>query len=349
MTPPFVAANWLAEAGTTAAGPTPTPHPISNSDFLRAVYGSLREDYGWTTSFAADPGDAPPGVWAGSPWPGNEAQCALIDRRGADNNYYSVGVMYARDGEKRRSKDVFGRLAVLLADDVTAAGLNDLVGGYSYALETSKENYQVGVILDPADPDTRNADLIDAVLHAMGASGHVEADSSGNNPVRYARLPVGSNTKTRPTGAFKTRLLSCDLANVYSLADAVAAFGLDLDDIRGRTHQARATPGGKAGTGDAAQLYKDIINPNLEERSYHDALLRISASLVASGMQKGACVPPLPLRGNRGGLQLPEFHPSCSNKQNRANNNSPEYSSREPLQKGFRRSGRLRLWWLKTE
>ena len=41
MTPPFVAANWLAEAGTTAAGPTPTPHPISNSDFLRAVYGSL--------------------------------------------------------------------------------------------------------------------------------------------------------------------------------------------------------------------------------------------------------------------------------------------------------------------
>ena len=287
MTPAFAAANRLAEAGTTDAGPT---HPISNSAFLRAVYGSLREDYGWTTSFDADPGDASPGVWAGSPWSGNEGQCALIDRRGAANNYYSVGVMYARGGEKRRSKDVFGRLAVLLADDVTAAGLNDLVGGYSYALETSKENYQVGVILDPADPDTRNADLIDAVLHAMGASGHVEADSSGNNPVRYARLPVGSNTKTRPTGAFKTRLLSCDLASVYSLADAVAAFGLDLDDIRGRTHQARATPGGKAGTGDAAQLYKDIIAPNLEERSYHDALLKLTAGMVASKMNPGAVV-----------------------------------------------------------
>ena len=290
MTPPFVAAKRLAEAGTTAAGPTPTPHPISNSDFLRAVYGSLREDYGWTTSFAADPSSAPPSVWAGSPWSGSERQCALIDRRGADNNYYSVGVMYARDGDKRRSKDVFGRLAVLLADDVTAAGLNDLVGGYSYALETSKENYQVGVILDPADPDTRNADLIDAVLHAMGASGHVEADSSGNNPVRYARLPVGSNTKTRPTGAFKTRLLSCDLANVYSLADAVAAFGLDLDDIRRGVGKAKVAPDGKAEAGDASELFRAIINPDLDERSYHDALLRISASWVASGMHKGAVV-----------------------------------------------------------
>ncbi len=262
-----------------------------NSAFLKAVYGNLADGTcGWTTSFVADPSAAPPSVWAGSSWSGNEGECARIDQRGADNNYYSVGVMYARDGDKRRSKEVLGRLAVLLADDVTAAGLNDLVGGYSYALETSKGNYQVGVILDPADPDTRNADLIDAVLHAMGASGHVEADSSGNNPVRYARLPVGSNTKTRPTGAFKTRLLSCDLANVYSLADAVAAFGLDLDDIRGRTHQARATPGGKAGTGDASELFKAIINPALDERSYHDALLRISASLVASGMHKGAVV-----------------------------------------------------------
>ena len=56
MTPAFAAANRLAEAGTTADGPTPTPHPISNSDFLRAVYGSLRDDYGWTTSFAAESG-----------------------------------------------------------------------------------------------------------------------------------------------------------------------------------------------------------------------------------------------------------------------------------------------------
>ena len=262
-----------------------------NSAFLKAVYGNLADGTcGWTTSFVADPSAAPPSVWAGSSWSGNEGECARIDQRGADNNYYSVGVMYARDGDKRRSKEVLGRLAVLLADDVTAAGLNDLVGGYSYALETSKGNYQVGVILDPADPDTRNADLIDAVLHGMGASGHVEADSSGNNPVRYARLPVGSNTKTRPTGAFKTRLLFCDLANVYSLADAVAAFGLDLDDIRRGVGKAKVAPDGKAEAGDASELFRAIINPDLDERSYHDALLRISASWVASGMQKGAVV-----------------------------------------------------------
>ena len=180
---------------------------MRNSEFLSAIYGRLRDDYGWTTSFASDPGDAPPSVWLGSSWSGSESQRIVINKRGEDNNYYCVSVMLARGGDKRRNKDCFGRLAVLLADDVSPSGLNDLVGSYSYALETSKGSYQVGVMLDPADPDTQNAPLVDAVLRAMGASGHVKADSSGNNPVRYARLPVGTNTKKRESGLWTTRML----------------------------------------------------------------------------------------------------------------------------------------------
>ena len=260
---------------------------MRNSEFLSAIYGRLRDDYGWTTSFASDPGDAPPSVWLGSSWSGSESQKIVINKRGEDNNYYCVSVMLARGGEKRRNKDCFGRLAVLLADDVSPSGLNDLVGSYSYALETSKGSYQVGVMLDPADPDTQNAPLIDAVLRAMGASGHVKADSSGNNPVRYARLPVGTNTKKRESGLWTTRMLYHKLDEVYSLADAVRTFGLNLDIIKTGVAAPKPKP---EGVGDAVELFKAIINPDLDQRSYHDPLMKLSASLVASGLKQGATV-----------------------------------------------------------
>ena len=260
---------------------------MRNSEFLSAVYGRLKNDYGWTTSFASDPGTAPGSLWLGSAWTGTDDQKTVIDQRAEDNNYYSVGVCYAREGEKRRSKEVFGRLAVLMADDISSAGLDDLIGSYSYALETSKGNYQVGVLLDPADADTRNAPLIDAVLRAMGASGFVKADSSGNNPVRYARLPVGTNTKKRDTGMFSQKLLFCNLDEVYPLADAVRTFSLNLDVIK----RGMETPKTKIeATGDASDLVKAIITPNLEDRDYHDPLLKLSASLIAGGLRPGATV-----------------------------------------------------------
>lgn len=260
---------------------------MRNSEFLSAVYGRLRDDYGWTTSFASDPGEAPPSVWSGSSWSGSESQKIVINKRGEDNNYYSVGVMNARGGNKRRAKEFFTRLAVLLADDLSADALNDLVGSYSYALETSRGNYQVGVLLDPSDPDTKDLLVIDAVLQAMGASGYIKADSSGNNPIRYARLPVGTNTKKRENGLFTTRMLFSKLDEVYTLADAVATFGLDLDAIKSGIVAPKPKP---EGTGDAVDLIKAIITPILEERSYHDPLMKLSASLVASGLKPGATV-----------------------------------------------------------
>jgi hypothetical protein len=68
---------------------------MRNSEFLSAIYGRLRDDYGWTTSFASDPGEAPPSVWLGSSWSGSESQKIVINKRGEDNNYYCVSVMLA--------------------------------------------------------------------------------------------------------------------------------------------------------------------------------------------------------------------------------------------------------------
>lgn len=256
---------------------------MRNSEFLSAVYGRLKDDYGWTTSFASDPSEAAPQVWAGTSWAGTGPQKTIIDQRTEDNNYYCVSVMYARDGQKRRSKECFGRLAVLLADD---ADLKSLNGASSYALETSPGKYQIGIILDPEDPDTRNLPLIDAVLHAMAASGLINADPSGNNCVRYGRL-LGSNTKRRDSGIWTVRALFCHLNEVYSLADAVATFGLDLNAIKAGLSAPKPKP---EGTGDAVDLIKSLINPNLEQRSYHDPLMKLSASMIASGLKPGATV-----------------------------------------------------------
>jgi hypothetical protein len=190
--------------------------------------------------------------------------------------------------KKRRSKDCFLRMAVLLADD---ASPDDLFGNPSYIFETSPGNHQIGIFLDATDPDTANRPLLDAVLQVMAASKLINADSSGNNVVRYGRLPVGCNTKQRDTGTFQTKIIYCKTEATYSLADAVATFGLDLEEIRQNINTTPTkTQTTNSSTGSAVDLYRNLINPNLDERSYHDPLMKLSAAMVASGMAPGAVV-----------------------------------------------------------
>ena len=259
---------------------------MDNSDFLRAVYGAIQDNYGWTTSFASDPNKSEPTVWGGNAWTGSPGQKNLIDKRVNDNNFFCVSIMAA--DKRRRSKDTFVRLCVLLADD---AQPDELFGNPSYTIETSPGNYQVGVLIDRDDPDARDQGLIDLVLQRMAAANLIGADASGNNIVRYGRLPTGCNTKQRDTGVFATTVLQADLTASYSLADAVATFGLDLEEIRSGT---RAAPS-EVSTLDktaltAVDLYKSLITTNLDERSYHDPLLKLSSMMIAAGMAPGAVV-----------------------------------------------------------
>jgi len=258
-----------------------------NSEFLSVAYGRLRDTYGWTTSFASDPNQSEPGAWSGNPYMDTPAHRSLIDRRESNNNFFCVSLMETPD-KKRRSKDCFLRMAVLLADD---ASPDDLFGNPSYIFETSPGNHQIGIFLDATDPDTANRPLLDAVLQVMAASKLINADSSGNNVVRYGRLPVGCNTKQRDTGTFQTKIIYCKTEATYSLADAVATFGLDLEEIRQNINTTPTkTQTTNSSTGSAVDLYRNLINPNLDERSYHDPLMKLSAAMVASGMAPGAVV-----------------------------------------------------------
>jgi hypothetical protein len=256
---------------------------VTNSQFLNLAYGDLVDDYGWTTSFRADPGSGPPELWMGQPWTGSDSQRVRIDGRPEDNNFFCVAVMSG--GEAKRHKSQFTRLAVLLADDVDP---KELLGSAPYILQTSPGRYQAGVVLDSADPDVRNVDLVEAVVREMSGRGLISADRSGNSIVRYGRLPVGSNTKARNGEPFRTHLIAQPDGAYYSLSDAAATFGVDLETLR--TQEPQVSPERLESRQKPAELYRALLKPDPAQRSYHDPLLRISAQWRASGMNEAAAI-----------------------------------------------------------
>lgn len=258
---------------------------MTNSDFLAEVLGPLEPgQHGWVTSFRADPGNAPPAVWSGRNYKGTPAQAATIDRAGEDNTYFCTSVLGAtEDGEVVRRKDAFIRLAALVVDDVNP----DDIQAFSWSLQTSPGNYQVGILLDPEDQDTYNRQLIDRVMSSLAARGRTN-DASGNACVRYVRLPEGMNTKPRAAGVWKVQLDIWAPRVRWSLADACAAVGIDLDALHVQAQVAKAS--GTPGTGThAGEMVQGMTGP-INERNYHDSITRLAASLVAGGMFAGAAV-----------------------------------------------------------
>jgi len=260
---------------------------MTNSDFLAELLGDLTSGtHGWVCTFRADPSKAPPDVWSGRPYRGLPAQAGLIDKADRDNTYFCTGVLRATDdGEIVRRKEAFVRLAVLLLDDVQM----DDVKGYSYAIQTSPGKFQVGILLDPADPDTANQALIDRVMSALAARGRSN-DASGNALVRYGRLPVGCNTKPRAAGTWQVQLESWQPKVRWSLADACDAVGIDLDALRATVTRTAERSSTHTGTGTHAGEFLQGLTGAPSERAYHDSLTRLAASLVAGGMFAGAAV-----------------------------------------------------------
>ncbi len=259
---------------------------MTNSDFLAEIYGEMEPGtHGWVCSFRADPNNAPPTVWSGRAYKGLPNQAALIDRSIQDNTYFCTSVLTATsDGEIVRRKDAFVRLAVLVLDDVQ---LHD-VQGFSYALQTSPGKFQVGIFLDGEDTDTRNRQLIDRLMSALAARGRSN-DASGNACVRYVRLPGGTNTKPRPAGEWQVKLEVWQPNVRWSLDDACAAVGIDLDSLR--VAQPLKTQSSTTGaTNHAGEMIAGLTDPNPGARVYHESITRLAASLVAGGMFPGAAV-----------------------------------------------------------
>jgi len=261
---------------------------MTNSDFLAEVYGQLDAgQYGWVTSFRSDPGNSPPAVWSGRMYKGTPNQALMIDRAGEDNTYFCTAVLSpSEDGEFVRRKDAFVRLAALVVDDVNPEDIQ----AYSWCMQTSPGKFQVGILLDADDQDTYDRQLIDRVMSALAARGRSN-DASGNACVRYVRLPVGSNTKQRAAGVWRVQLATWAPNVRWSLEDAAAAVGIDLEGLRVAAAIAKVSPS-SAGTGTgthAGEMIAGLTAP-AAERAYHENITRLAASLVAGGMYAGAAV-----------------------------------------------------------
>lgn len=269
--------------------PQPASSPaVSNSAFLRTLAASAPTgSHLWVTSFPGSPDLTDAGNWHGKPY--NAATMAAeVDGWGSLNTYFCPSALWVTaDGAIKRRKGNFKRLLALVADD---ADLSSILGTPSWALETSPGKHQIGFFIDRGCPDAGTAAICERVINAMAQRGLVRVDSSGNNIVRYVRLPLGSNLKPRESGPWAVRLDRWAPAASYSLADAAAAFGVDIDNLRQSDAPAKASSAGLVASAGQDERLRVLTANVLRGDALHDSVNQIAASMVSSGMPGGAVV-----------------------------------------------------------
>lgn len=266
---------------------TEQPAPqVSNSDFLRALArGAHRGQSLWVTSFSGNPDLTDAGNWFGRPYNAS-LHAERVNGWHDANAYFSVAALQADlEGEVSRRKACFARLLVLVADDMQPQDAN---GSVSYVIATSPGKHQIGIFIAPDDEDAADAGLVSAVKRRMGDAGLMKADASGNNIVRYVRLPVGQNQKPRESGAWQVTLEHWAPNVVLSLDDACAVFGIDLDELRGERERKTERP--SSGAGEQSSLLRETVRNIVDGAVLHDSINRAAASLIATGMHAGAVV-----------------------------------------------------------
>ena len=194
---------------------------IGNQEFLSAIFDDLRaSEYLWTAQFKTSPTQAKAVQWSGL-----EVTDGYLDRNPNHqgwNHYYCVSSLKpAQDGDRARRKECFARLHVVVLDDAKILPQIEP----TYVLETSPGKVQVGYrLVEPIE----DLDLAVSLHKALAAAGHLGADTNGNNPVRYVRLPWGCNTKYSGSPAHVMRHWAPK--NRITASDLIDGLGLVLGD-----------------------------------------------------------------------------------------------------------------------
>jgi len=192
---------------------------ITNTAFLSALLGShLNQNVqAWVCTFSQDPEK---GVWSGKAWEGDDL--ALV----ASNNFFSIGLIKPdAKGRLARKKANFACLPCIMLDDIgTKAG--ELKVPPTWMIETSPGNYQAGYAFIEPISDIPTAE---AFLKALTTAGRL-TDGGGQNVCRYARLPVGSNTKPKyGNPSPRHRLSIWEPDRRYDWRELAHQFDLELD------------------------------------------------------------------------------------------------------------------------
>jgi hypothetical protein len=257
--PQTVFVNEQAEACKTGD----TCVSLSNDEFAKGIFGDIiGTERPVMVSFAGNPNDIKKTAWFGKPW--------IIDKTTlsrAHNNYISFATFKPDDeGKYRRQKKQFVALYAVMLDDIgTKVPLERISLDFSWMIETSKDNFQIGFILDKPLTDATEADhllkaIIDAGLTDPGASGPCS---------RLGRLPVAINGKHKNDDGLVwscvTKVWQPDRR--YSIQQLTDCLQIEIKE----TSQHRRSQGKKAGPS-SNQHQDDVHIPRTDENPVISAL-----------------------------------------------------------------------------
>lgn len=260
---------------------------VSNTDFLAELAQAAPAGAClWVNRFHGNP-NGEEAKWAGMVYTPKDHERDLCDSWSEYNTYFSVAaVRIGEDGLYHRRKSTFARMLALVVDDVD---LESLYSAPSWVLETSPGKTQAGYLLDGDDADCANEELCSAVVKSMTMRGFIGGDISGNNAVRYVRLPVGTNQKPRTTGAYKHKMLQWNPRIRLTLEDACGAVGMDLDSVRHAAVQAASlsTPMPTSFGGTQEEKIESAVAAVMQGH-FHEPLNVIAASMISTGAHPAA-------------------------------------------------------------
>lgn len=189
-------------------------HNITPEVFLNTLFPSdMRGPDRVIVTYAGDRG------WLNRMWPGGRRAISV----GTRASYFCVSTVpyevASADRPKRRREDVQDAW-VIVCDDVGTKAKAPPVAP-SYVIETSKDNYQYGYIIDPFDVSTAEGRReYDAVLFSLVKAGY--NDPGCRSATRVVRLP-GSLHKT----GFVARLVTWSPERSWELEDLLGVMGVE--------------------------------------------------------------------------------------------------------------------------
>jgi P4 family phage/plasmid primase-like protien len=192
---------------------------ISNEKFKHDFLG---DHLAWGTSFVEYPGPNQGMQWTGGAVNGSFP--LELDDPDA-NNFMSVSSFV--DHAMGRKQKNWHALHFLMLDDVgTKVPESKVSLPPSCKIETSPGNYQYLYRLETPCTDIG---LVKKLLQEIGDRGLTDPD--GNSLVRYARLPIGSNTKPKHGKPFKHKVVEYDPQKTYSIEELCSGLGLSDTSI----------------------------------------------------------------------------------------------------------------------
>jgi len=260
---------------------------VTNTDFLAELAQAAPEGSClWVNRFHGNP-NSDDAKWGGVVYTPTDHSREMCDSWADYNTYFSVAaVTKGADGLYHRRKATFSRMLALVVDDVD---LESLYSPPSWVLETSPGKTQAGYLLDAADPDCASEELCSAVVKSMTMRGFIGGDISGNNAVRYVRLPQGTNQKPRVTGHYRHKMLSWNPGIRLTLDDACSAVGMDLDSVR---NASAVATGGMSPVllqpGGSQEAKLEAAVAAVMQGHFHEPLNIIAASMISTGAHPAA-------------------------------------------------------------